>query len=50
MLIYFPVWIDNFGLCYKTVWMTALQGVIPLGIFVGYGLSSIISNKWKVSI
>ncbi|CAK95162.1 unnamed protein product (macronuclear) [Paramecium tetraurelia] len=47
MMIYFPVWVDNFGGDSKTIWITILQGVIPLGIFVGYSLSSVISSIWK---
>lgn len=43
MLIYFPVWIDHFGADKKTMWLTILTGVTPLGIFLGYVLSSIIS-------
>ncbi|CAD8120620.1 unnamed protein product [Paramecium sonneborni] len=46
MMIYFPVWVDNFGEESKTIWLTILQGVIPLGIFVGYVLSSVISSIW----
>jgi len=45
-MIYFPVWVDNFGGESKTIWITILQGVIPLGIFVGYSLSSVISSIW----
>ncbi|CAK84475.1 unnamed protein product (macronuclear) [Paramecium tetraurelia] len=47
MMIYFPVWVDNFGGESKTIWITILQGVIPLGIFVGYSLSSVISSLWQ---
>ncbi|CAD8184840.1 unnamed protein product [Paramecium octaurelia] len=47
MMIYFPVWVDNFGGDSKTIWITILQGVIPLGIFVGYSLSSVISSIWQ---
>ncbi|CAD8102901.1 unnamed protein product [Paramecium primaurelia] len=47
MMIYFPVWVDNFGGESKTIWLTILQGVIPLGIFVGYVLSSVISSIWN---
>ncbi|CAD8099980.1 unnamed protein product [Paramecium primaurelia] len=47
MMIYFPVWVDNFGDEQKTIWITILQGVIPLGIFVGYSLSSVISSVWQ---
>ncbi|CAD8101773.1 unnamed protein product [Paramecium sonneborni] len=47
MMIYFPVWVDNFGGEQKTIWITILQGVIPLGIFVGYSVSSVISSLWE---
>ncbi|KAM3147384.1 hypothetical protein pb186bvf_000635 [Paramecium bursaria] len=46
MLIYYPVWVDNFGGSHRTLWLTALQGVIPFGIFLGYVLSSIVTAQW----
>lgn len=41
MLVYFPVWIDKFGGDKATTWITLLQIGVPLGIFVGYGLTSV---------
>lgn len=42
MLVYFPVWIDRFGGSKATTWITLLQIGVPLGIFAGYGMTSII--------
>ncbi|XP_051912704.1 sphingosine-1-phosphate transporter SPNS2-like [Hippocampus zosterae] len=41
-LVFFPVWIDLRGGPNKTLWLTCLQVGIPLGIFVGYGMTSFI--------
>jgi MFS family permease len=46
-LVFFPVWIDMYGGESKTIWLTCLQVGIPLGIFVGYGMTSfIIGEGW----
>lgn len=42
MLVYFPVWIDKFGGDRATTWITLLQVGVPLGIFAGYGMTSVI--------
>jgi len=46
--VYFPVWVDAFALENKTEWLTYLQSGVPAGVFVGYVISSIISNRWNV--
>ena len=40
LLVYYPVWIDKFGQHLKTLWLTLLQICVPVGIFVGYGITS----------
>ena len=40
LLVYYPVWIDKFGQDKKTLWLTLLQICVPLGIFLGYGITS----------
>lgn len=42
LLVYFPVWIDKFGGEKATLWITLLQVGVPLGIFAGYGMTSVI--------
>jgi MFS family permease len=45
-VIYFPVWIDQFGPTKsKTILMTFLQVGVPLGIVIGYGIVSFIKNN-----
>jgi MFS family permease len=44
LLVYYPVWIDKFGLNKKTLWLTILQICVPVGIFTGYGLTAAIIN------
>lgn len=48
--IYIPVWIDQFGLkMYKTMFMTLLQVVIPLGKVEGYALTNFYGpNNWQM--
>lgn len=42
LLVYYPVWIDKFGQNRKTLWLTLLQVCVPVGIFVGYGMTAVI--------
>lgn len=42
LLVYYPIWIDKFGGEKKTLWLTLLQICVPLGIFMGYGITSVI--------
>ena len=42
LLVYYPIWIDKFGGDKKTFWLTLLQICVPVGIFVGYGMTAII--------
>jgi hypothetical protein len=42
LLVYYPVWIDKYGLKNKTLWLTILQICVPVGIFTGYGLTAAI--------
>lgn len=42
LLVYYPIWIDKFGMTKKTLWLTLLQICVPLGIFAGYGLTAVI--------
>ena len=42
LLVYYPIWIDKFGKDKKTIWLTLLQICVPLGIFMGYGMTAII--------
>lgn len=42
LLVYYPVWIDKFGYSQKTLWLTLLQIGVPLGIFCGYGMTSVV--------
>jgi len=48
MLVYFPVWIDKFGGDRATLWITLLQVGVPLGIFAGYGMTSVIVTSTGV--
>lgn len=42
LLVYYPIWIDKFGGPKKTMWLTLLQICVPVGIFMGYGMTAII--------
>lgn len=42
LLVYYPVWIDKFGKDKKTMWLTLLQICVPVGIFLGYGITAVI--------
>ena len=42
LLVYYPVWIDKFGRDKKTMWLTLLQICVPVGIFLGYGITAVI--------
>ena len=42
LLVYYPIWIDKHGGDKKTMWLTLLQICVPLGIFMGYGMTAII--------
>ncbi len=50
MLVYFPVWIDKFGGDKATMWITLLQVGVPLGIFAGYGMTSLIVQHAIVNV
>ncbi|EGR27624.1 major facilitator superfamily protein, putative [Ichthyophthirius multifiliis] len=54
LLVFFPVWIDLKGSQKKTLWLTCLHLGVPLGIFTGYTLTSLISQtlnyKWSFYI
>lgn len=42
LLVYYPIWIDKFGFQKKTLWLTLLQICVPVGIFAGYGMTSLV--------
>lgn len=42
LLVYYPIWIDKFGFKKKTLWLTLLQICVPVGIFAGYGMTSLV--------
>lgn len=42
LLVYYPIWIDKFGGLKKTTWLTLLQICVPVGIFMGYGMTAVI--------
>ncbi len=44
LLVYYPIWIDKFGYKKKTLWLTLLQICVPVGIFAGYGMTSLVIN------
>jgi predicted MFS family arabinose efflux permease len=44
LLVYYPIWIDKFGFKKKTLWLTLLQICVPVGIFAGYGMTSLVIN------
>ncbi len=44
---YIPVWIDQYGLKnYKTVQMSLLQALVPVGKMLGYFFQMIFEEKW----
>ena len=43
-LIFLPVWVDRYGGVNKTKWITIYQTCHPIGIVLGYGLTSILIN------
>ena len=51
-LIYFPIWIDQFGIqSKKTIMMTLLQMAFPIGMIIGYAINTILgSEKWKITL
>ena len=50
--IYFPIWIDQFGIqTKKTVMMSLIQIASPLGMVLGYTMNTIFgSDKWKMTL
>ena len=50
--IYFPIWIDQFGIqTKKTVMMTLIQIASPLGMVLGYTMNTFLgSDKWKMTL
>lgn len=52
LLVYYPIWIDKFGKDKKTLWLTLLQICVPVGIFIGYGITAVIistGNHYNLS-
>lgn len=45
LLVYYPIWIDKFGGKSKTMWLTLLQICVPVGIFMGYGMTAVIISS-----
>ena len=39
LVVYYPVWVDCFAGTKKTMWLTFLQVGVPLGVFLGYGIT-----------
>ena len=50
--IYFPIWIDQFGIqTKKTGMMSLIQMASPLGMVLGYTMNTIFgSDKWKLTL
>jgi len=52
-LIYFPVWVDKFGIYEnRIVWISYLQLSVPLGTMLGYMLEAFsirMFNNWKIA-
>ena len=50
--IYFPIWIDQFGIqTKKTVMMSLIQIASPLGMVLGYTMNTFLgSDKWKMTL
>ena len=51
-LIYFPIWIDQFGIQNKkTLMMSLLQMAFPIGMIIGYTINTILGSiKWKITL
>ena len=51
-IIYFPIWIDQFGIQNKkTLMMSLLQMAFPIGMIIGYSINTILgSEKWKITL
>ena len=51
-LIYFPMWIDQFGIQNKkTLMMSLLQMAFPIGMIIGYTANTILgSKKWNITL
>ena len=51
-IIYFPIWIDQFGIQNKkTLMMSLLQMAFPIGMILGYTTNTILgSKKWKITL
>ena len=50
--IYFPIWIDQFGIqTKKTFMMSLIQIASPLGMVLGYAMNTFLgSDKWKMTL
>ena len=50
--IYFPIWIDQFGIqAKKTLMMSLIQMASPLGMVLGYTMNTFIgSDRWKITL
>ena len=46
-MVFFPVWVDLFGMRKKTMWLTYLQLGVPFGVFLGYALTSVFVNLFS---
>ena len=51
-IIYFPIWIDQFGIQNKkTLMMSLLQMAFPVGMIIGYSINTLLgSEKWKITL
>ena len=51
-IIYFPIWIDQFGIQNKkTLMMSLLQMAFPIGMILGYTTNTLLgSKKWKITL
>ena len=47
LVVFFPVWVDCFGMRKKTMWLTYLQLGVPFGVFLGYALTSVFVNMFN---
>ena len=52
VIIYFPIWIDQFGIQNKkTLMMSLLQMAFPVGMIIGYSINTLLgSEKWKITL
>ena len=51
-LIFLPVWVDRYGGSNKTKWITTYQTCHPVGIVLGYGLTSVLITlvgDWRIA-